>query len=224
MVDPTEFGMTGATTTGRFLVLLPDDDHEAGVAALKKHTGVQVASASELSAEQIATEKGVVFDTLGVAVVEAAPQDIQAAAVAVAPGGPSNVPALEPERVVYALESEVYAPPASLLPSGAENGGGLSSEYLRGFRDAAIQLAAAAGVGGEAAAGVSAEAFDETQLTWGLQATGAARSRLTGAGIKVAVLDTGFDATHLDFLGRNIVSQSFVAGETVADVVGHGTH
>jgi subtilisin family serine protease len=38
------------------------------------------------------------------------------------------------------------------------------------------------------------------------------------------VLDTGLDLDHPDFRGRQIVSQSFIAGETVDDDNGHGTH
>lgn len=60
--------------------------------------------------------------------------------------------------------------------------------------------------------------------TWGLRAVDAPDSPFTGAGIKVAILDTGFDLDHPDFAGRDIVAQSFVPGETVADGQGHGTH
>jgi subtilisin len=69
-----------------------------------------------------------------------------------------------------------------------------------------------------------AAAVDETLFTWGLQATGAPNSRATGKGIKVAVLDTGFDLEHPDFAGRTVVSSSFVQGEEVQDGHGHGTH
>lgn len=66
--------------------------------------------------------------------------------------------------------------------------------------------------------------FDEFQHTWGLQATGSLDSCATGAGIKVAILDTGLDLKHPDFQERTIVSESFVPGEDVQDVGGHGTH
>jgi len=45
----------------------------------------------------------------------------------------------------------------------------------------------------------------------------------TGAGIKVAVLDTGYDVNHLD-LPDNVVAQNFVDGWGVSDAMGHGTH
>ncbi|WP_417215915.1 S8 family serine peptidase [Arthrobacter sp.] len=68
-------------------------------------------------------------------------------------------------------------------------------------------------------------AFADTDaFTWGLLATHAAQSPYSGHGIKVAVLDTGFDETHPDFAGRTVVTQSFVDGEGPHDGHGHGTH
>jgi subtilisin family serine protease len=45
-----------------------------------------------------------------------------------------------------------------------------------------------------------------------------------GTGVKVAVLDTGIDATHPDFAGHLGASASFVPGGSVRDGHGHGTH
>ncbi|HET7900938.1 MAG TPA: S8 family serine peptidase [Candidatus Nanopelagicales bacterium] len=45
-----------------------------------------------------------------------------------------------------------------------------------------------------------------------------------GDGVKVAVLDTGYDQNHPDLAGRVVGSASFVPGETVQDGHGHGTH
>jgi subtilisin family serine protease len=65
---------------------------------------------------------------------------------------------------------------------------------------------------------------DESEFTWGLQAVRAPQSPATGAGIRVAVLDTGFDTGHPDFAGRTVVTSSFVDGEPPQDGHGHGTH
>ena len=70
-----------------------------------------------------------------------------------------------------------------------------------------------------------AQAFADTdEFTWGLQAVGANTSPALGEGIKVAVLDTGFDIGHPDFTDRTVVTESFVDGEDAQDGHGHGTH
>lgn len=45
----------------------------------------------------------------------------------------------------------------------------------------------------------------------------------TGAGIRIAVIDTGIDATHLDLAGR-IAASADHTGTGLSDDVGHGTH
>jgi subtilisin family serine protease len=60
-------------------------------------------------------------------------------------------------------------------------------------------------------------------VTWGVEAVGALDSTLTGAGITVAVLDTGIEAGHPAFAGIEIVERDFT-GSGDGDTHGHGTH
>ena len=60
-------------------------------------------------------------------------------------------------------------------------------------------------------------------VAWGVEAVGATASPYTGAGIKVAVLDTGIDPAHPAFAGATVIQRDFT-GEGDADVDGHGTH
>ncbi|MHC1999590.1 S8 family peptidase [Methylobacterium sp. CM6241] len=58
---------------------------------------------------------------------------------------------------------------------------------------------------------------------WGITAVKARESSFTGAGVTVAVLDTGIDAEHEAFTGMKLVEADF-SGSGNGDRNGHGTH
>lgn len=262
--------------TGRYIVAFRDDVFAEGIAALTEATGLSVFSAGDASSED-AENGAIVFDKLGVAVLDAPPEQAQQLML-MASEGSSPFLAVEPERYVEAFSelelepaSELHedAPvshegqPANELREGEEQNaerqndesqnddaqndrsridrsqdeeapsGELTvhAEYLAGYRDSVVALVdrLLAKSKGEAKPGSpsielpSATSWNESQFTWGLQATRTQATTATGAGIRVAILDTGF-GPHSDFTGRAIVMRSFVTGQTPADGNGHGTH
>jgi subtilisin family serine protease len=60
-------------------------------------------------------------------------------------------------------------------------------------------------------------------VAWGIAAVRADTSPLDGAGVTVAVLDTGIDATHPAFAGVGLIENDFT-GSGSGDGHGHGTH
>ncbi|KQY56708.1 S8 family serine peptidase [Nocardioides sp. Root140] len=98
------------------------------------------------------------------------------------------------------------------------------------FWDGVTASQARSGPSGQFAAGIAKIHLDEkveASLVESVEQIGApeawAQGR-KGEGVTVAVLDTGIDETHPDFAGQIATTRSFVPGETVEDVNGHGTH
>jgi subtilisin family serine protease len=169
---------TGTETTGRYLVLLEDRSVAAGALEMNRVAGITAASTSDRpTAADLTAADGLIFQDLGVAVVDATPEQVAQLSRAAEAPGPITV--VEAERVVQAYTTAEETAPA---------------------------------------------AVDETVFTWGLQAVGANLSSVTGKGVRIAVLDTGFATAHPDYAGRAVVTRSFIEGETVDDAHGHGTH
>jgi hypothetical protein len=222
-------------TTGRYLVLFAEDATKAGVKALGEATGVTVATATA-EGKELEGEGAVLFDKLGVAVVSAPPEQIEEAGASAE--GAEAIVAVEPERIVRAIEAPPYVPAPPYIGNGmavpplqlapppvAMPLGGHSADYLQGYRAAVLHLTAPPeAMGADVRFAPVAGVVDESQASWGLQATNAVNSCRSGRGIRLAVLDTGFDQNHPDFGGRTIKSQSFIPGQAVRDLHGHGTH
>jgi subtilisin family serine protease len=150
-----------------------------------------------------------VFAELGIAVTALDPAQLEA--MRTTPEAQSAIVSISPELIHHPLAD---------------------ASYVAGYRDGAADLAERIGAGGGNTTGLVdqggkvgiAQFADNATNTWGLAATRVTTSPLSGRGIRVAVLDTGFDSSHPDFVGRNITTASFVSGETPQDEHGHGTH
>jgi len=206
--------ITPPETTGRFIVVFAEGA-DPPAAVLEQTAGLgDVAHSHELGGDtsQVMTTD-TIFDQLGIAVVDPDPDQVGALR-SVAEGEGGQVLTFSPELVHHVR----------------------GTDYVDGYADGARDLGARMGATAEGAPPLTGsgpaiggttggQTFQDTaDFTWGIQATGAGRSSATGSGVKVAVLDTGFDSAHPDFADRSVTMQSFVDGESAEDGHGHGTH
>src|SRR5437868_1739616 len=197
--------------TGRFIVTLKE---AAGQKALESFSaqGMRIADSRDfknhaVDLESVGDADVLHFDEIGCAVISgaAAAERSMGAQMELASDSPIHV--IEPEYFVFAA--------------------GDSSEFLRGFLEATEAISKQ--IGGDFAKHVDSVDKEDVSAevlgnTWGLAACRVPTSPRSGVGIKVAVLDTGMFLTHPDFIGRPVVSQSFITGQPVMDAMGHGTH
>jgi len=220
--------------TGRYVITFRENSGREAAAMMNRTAGIsEVANAADwgsggVNLEEAESSGAVYFDQLDVCVVSTPPEQLSALSLAAAEEGDSVILAIEPERYMYAAAAEPVGAQA-FDPSALERAGGavtLSRNYLKGYRDAVVHLYdELVGRDGAAELAAAAEAFaDDAQAAWGLAATRVLQSSFSGRGVRVAVLDTGLDLNHPDFVGRAITTQSFVPGQEVQDGHGHGTH
>ncbi|MFD9669823.1 S8 family serine peptidase [Rhodococcus sp. NPDC059968] len=195
--------------TGRYIVTFKEGAVEEGIQALGTQ-GFQAADTRDFESQALSLEDiagtdadAVVFPEVGAALVGAAALDEHGVSAQAEIAADSPFEAIEPEYFAFA-EQDV--------------------DYLRGFTRATEVIAR--DLNGGNGLDLVGDADLKTQVlgaTWGLIVCTVPPSLRSGAGSKVAVLDTGMDLGHPDFAGRPIVSQSFV-GQPVHDLHSHGTH
>lgn len=216
-------------------------------AALANRAGVKTASIvrqsdygnKPIEAKTLREARGVCLDELGVMVVDADP-DTEPRIHGLAAASDSPIRIVEDELFVWPLQP--IRPQFFFWPFQGQPGPGTpQSAYMEGFRDAAEYLyrrmggtaGPAIAPGTVAGLPVAPGAFtgaqpggcfaDNESFTWNLQAVGIPGTTFTGAGVGLAILDTGINENHPDLSGRIADSASFT-GDPVADVHGHGTH
>jgi hypothetical protein len=196
--------------TGRYVVTFNEGQEAAGLKELRS-CGVYGADSrdfanQDVEMETLADSGSLYFSEVNTALISgSAFREIDMAGMLSAEADSGAIASIEPEYFVFAS----------------------NADYLRGFARAAQVIAddLADKDGGNGGGGEGEDGTGEQVLgaTWGLVATRANVSNFSGSGIKVAILDTGFDLGHPDFVGRPIVSATFV-GQPVQDLNGHGTH
>lgn len=192
--------------TGRYVITYKEGALESGTSSLQAE-GLRMADArdfadQDISLADLGDADAFVLPEIGVAVVSAAA--LQQSRV-------SAVEALALDSPIEAVEPEYFA--------FADN---VATEYLRGFRRAVDVIVMDFEQLGDLEPDSDVEA-EVLGATWGLARCKVPPSSRSGAGIRVAVLDTGMDLGHPDFTGRQFFTQTFV-GQPVQDLHSHGTH
>lgn len=193
--------------TGRYIVTYKEGATEQGAEQLQS-LGIQAADAREfsdqaVSLDSVAGADALMLPELGIAIVSGPVFEERGFGVESEIASDSPIEAIEPETFVFAA--------------------GAAQDYLRGFRRATETIAADLAETADMAADELDFSAEAIGATWGLAACRVPQSTRSGAGIRVAVLDTGMDLGHPDFAGRSFTSKSFV-GQPVQDLHGHGTH
>ena len=194
--------------TGRFIITYKEDAFESGLESLKAQNlrvaDVRDAEDQVMSLESTGDADVVVFPEIGAALVSGEAFADRGLGAESFMAADSTIATIEPEYFVFAL--------------------GDPGEYLRGFLRATETIANDLGQMGRGEPTDSGEVEPMVLgATWGLAASRIPPCTRSGRSISVAVLDTGVDLKHPDFIGRGIVSATFV-GQPVQDLHGHGTH
>ncbi len=210
--------------TGRFLVTFKEGAGEEGYKSLGvQGKGMRIADARDFEGQSVKLQDvgdadAVVFPEIGVALVSGNAAQAHSMGIQSEVASDSPIESIDPEYFVFTQHIQ-----AEYLRSLAGASEGSSNEYLRGFLRAAEMIAKDLQTGAGQSQFEVEEEVKVLGATWGLNACKVPPSVRSGLGIKVAVLDTGFDLGHPDFPGRVVGTATFV-GQPVQDMHSHGTH
>ncbi|WP_156401935.1 S8 family serine peptidase [Agromyces sp. Soil535] len=205
MSTETASGRVPEGPTGRQIITFAEVDPGTAMRELHDVAGLDLANARDVGAfgtlEEVDAD-GVYLEALNIAIVDAPPDRAGALSRAVDDSA-SPILAVEPEVYVYAFDTIEETTTFEDLETGDDT------------QDDEVD---------------AAETYvDTATYAWGLKAVRAVPPILhtapwSGTGIRIAVLDTGIDLGHPDFVGRVLASQSFIPNQAVQDGHSHGTH
>jgi subtilisin len=193
--------------TGRRLVKINPDASDNDITSHSRNASLRLASFADYSKEDYtkAFEEadGLYFDGFRIAIIKENFED-RIKLLTETSGSRRTFYYSEPERFIYAIENTTDSLSESMItdPEAAVNVKRKvksSSEPVYDFKD-------------------------DSRASWAIHAVKALDSKYTGKGINIAILDTGLNLTHPDLSGRKIVAKSFVSGQEVNDLNGHGSH
>jgi len=191
----------------RYILLLKEDTPQRMMNVMQKELDIKLVSSEELSStvkakDIFSTGRGVFLKNLGISVVE----DIEEEKLIHAAQMNSSVLHWELEREFYPVSENEYLDPIkstlSLLNQQVNQLENILREKIKEDPEDIVK-----------------------NYLFNLRNLGLEKSKYSGKGINVAILDTGFYKAHPDFANRQIDGKSFVAGEEWdLDGHGHGTH
>jgi len=193
--------------SGRFLATFKEGALDAGARTMRARSGLRLAHARDFRNQAVdfaalGDADALVFPEIGVALIGGAAASARNLTADAAVAEDSPMQSIDHEYFMF----------ASALDPG---------DYLKGARRAIETIYA--DLGEPAAEVVDVVSPEVAGATWGLVACKVPPSGFSGNGIKVAVLDTGFDLGHPEFAGRSFTANTFV-GQPVQDLHGHGTY
>ena len=191
----------------RYILLLKEDTPQRMMNIMQKELDIKLVSSAELSSTVKAKDifssgRGVFLKNLGISVVE----DIEEDKLIHAAQMNSSVLHWELEREFFPVAENEYLDPIkstlSLLNQQVNQLENTLREKIKEDPEDIVK-----------------------NYLFNLRNLGLEKSKYSGKGINVAILDTGFYRGHPDFANRTIDGKSFVAGEEWdLDGHGHGTH
>ena len=186
----------------RYIIVPKDESVQKGMSSLQKEFGIKMVSSKELNSKVrsktiLDSDKGVFFKNLGLSVV-----DIEEEKLMDILSKDNNILYWEEEREFHPVSEKNYF---NIIRNTLEELSQQINELEKSLEKKEDVL--------------------EEEYRYNLESISLKKSKYSGKGVNVAILDTGFYAKHPDFANRTIEGKSFIDGEAWDfDGYGHGTH